>query len=285
MPPTSTPTTHRILLLGGHGKVSLLMTPKILARSWSLISMIRNPDHTQDVLAAAEKAEAYKSAGNQTGSLEVLVKSLEDVRSVGDARGVLEGVRPDWVVWCAGAGGKGGKQRTYAIDQNACIYFMRACLSTPSITKFLLVSALICRRSRAPWWSDDDWKYVQKVNEEILPDYYQAKLKADQALVVEGRERSDWTWICLRPGTLSDEGEKGRVVLGKTGGQGKVTRGDVAEVAVRLLGVEGVRSGYFDLLNGEVEVGEAVERVLAQGVDARDGEEFEDLVGSEFLKL
>ncbi|KAF7879349.1 hypothetical protein EAF04_000545 [Stromatinia cepivora] len=282
MTPTPTP---RILLLGGHGKVSLLMTPKILARSWTLISMIRNPDHKEDVLAAAGKASEIGSTGDRIGDVEVLVKSLEDVKSVGDAKGILEGVRPDWVVWCAGAGGKGGKHRTYAIDQNACIHFMRACLSAPSITKFLLISALICRRSRAPWWSDDDWKYVQKVNTEILPDYFQAKLKADQALVVEGGERKDWTWIDLRPGTLSDGEEMGRVVLGKTRGEGKVTRGDVAEVAVRLLGGEGVGSGYFDLLNGEVEVGEEVDRVVALGVDARDGEEFEDLKGSEFLKI
>lgn len=126
---------------------------------------------------------------------------------------------------------------------------------------------------------------MQKVNAEVLPDYYRAKLAADQALVVLGGERKDWTWIDLRPGTLSDEEETGRVALGKTRGQGKVTRGDVAEMVVRLLGTEGVRSGYFDLLNGEEEVGTAVESVVREGVDCRDGEEFEDLKGSEFLKL
>lgn len=88
----------------------------------------------------------------------------------------------------------------------------------------------------------------------------------------------------MRPGTLSDEGETGKISLGKTRGQGSVTRGDVAECAVRLLGDEGVRSGYFDLLNGEGEIGEEVERVVREGVDCREGEEFEDLRGSEFLK-
>lgn len=126
---------------------------------------------------------------------------------------------------------------------------------------------------------------MNKVNTEVLPDYYKAKLAADQALVVLGEERKDWTWINLRPGTLSDEEETGRVSMGKTTGQGKVTRADVAEVAVRLLAEEGVKSGYFDLLNGEGEVGEEVRRVVKEGVDCRDGEEFEDLKGTEFLKL
>ncbi|CAD6442901.1 073f4970-ec7f-47b2-84ef-0873fcf6a515 [Sclerotinia trifoliorum] len=214
----------RILLLGGHGKISLLMTPKILARSWSLVSLVRNEQQRGDILEVAKRAGDIKSKeGNlgvgdlEIGNLEILVRSLEDVRCVDDARGILELVKPDWVVWCAGAGGKGDKSRTYAIDQNACIHFIRASISTPSISKFLLVSALICRRSRAPWWNDDDWKYVEKVNREILPDYYQAKLKADQALVVEGSERKDWIWIDLRPGTLSDEAEKGGWCWGRPG--------------------------------------------------------------------
>ncbi|KAM0124098.1 hypothetical protein ACHAP3_010603 [Botrytis cinerea] len=274
------PTTPRILLLGGHGKVSLHLTPKILSRSWNLTSLIRNPEHKPDILAAASRAPK-SSAGN----LEVLVSSIEDVKSESDAKSILDQVKADWVIWCAGAGGKGPKDRTYAIDQNACIHFIRASLATPSITKFLLVSALICRRSRAPWWSEEDWAYVNKVNTEVLPDYYRAKLAADQALVVLGEERKDWTWINLRPGTLSDEEETGRVSMGKTTGQGKVTRADVAEVAVRLLAEEGVKSGYFDLLNGEGEVGEEVRRVVKEGVDCRDGEEFEDLKGTEFLKL
>ncbi|ESZ97998.1 hypothetical protein SBOR_1611 [Sclerotinia borealis F-4128] len=282
--------TPRILLLGGHGKVSLLLTPKILSRSWDLISMVRNADHRTDILHAAAQASNYGTgagAGTGIGNLEILVESIEDVKSESDAKGILDRVKADWVIWCAGAGGKGGKERTYAIDQNACIHFIRASLSSPSISKFLLVSALLSRRSRAPWWTTDDWTYIQKVNTEILPDYYKAKLAADQALVVLSSERKDkeWTWIDLRPGTLSDEEETGKISLGKTRGQGKVTRGDVAEVVVRLLGMEGVRSGYLDLLNGEVEVGEAVERVVAEEVDCRDGEEFEDLKGGEFLKL
>lgn len=105
-----------------------------------------------------------------------------------------------------------------------------------------------------------------------MPVYYKAKLAADEVLTVEGKQRKDFGWICLRPGNLSDEKETGKVAIGKTHARGQVTRGDVAEVGVRLLEKEGVR-GWFDLLQGEREVGEEVERVLKEGEDSIEGED------------
>lgn len=32
----------------------------------------------------------------------MLVESIEDVKSESDAKGILERVRADWVIWCAG---------------------------------------------------------------------------------------------------------------------------------------------------------------------------------------
>jgi hypothetical protein len=87
------PPTPRILLLGGHGKVSLLMTPKILSRSWNLTSIIRNPDQKSDILEAGK---------NGPGKLDVLVESIEDVKSDDDAKKILDKVKPDWVIWSAG---------------------------------------------------------------------------------------------------------------------------------------------------------------------------------------
>lgn len=87
------PPTTRILLLGGHGKVSLFMTPKLVSRSWNVTSVIRNPDQTNDILEAGK---------NGPGKVDVLVESLEDVRSDSDAQRILDKVKPDWVVWSAG---------------------------------------------------------------------------------------------------------------------------------------------------------------------------------------
>lgn len=41
----------RVLLLGGHGRVSLLLTPMLLSRSWSVTSVIRDPSQTEEILS------------------------------------------------------------------------------------------------------------------------------------------------------------------------------------------------------------------------------------------
>ena len=176
------------------------------------------------------------------------------------------------VCWAAGAGGKGGPERTFAIDRDACIHFIRAAAHTPTVTKFLLVSYPGSRRSKAPWWSDADWAATKEVNAGVLKNYYAAKLVADEYLVAAAKERGEgFQAICLRPGSLTDEPGKAKVSLGKTGARGQVRRGVVAEVLMRCLESEVVR-GWVDMLEGEEEIGEAVERVERGGLDCVEGE-------------
>jgi hypothetical protein len=87
------PSSTRILLLGGHGKVSLLMTPKFVSRSWHVTSVIRNAEQTATILDAGKAGP---------GTVDVLVESLEDVKSDADAQRILDEVKPNWVVWSAG---------------------------------------------------------------------------------------------------------------------------------------------------------------------------------------
>ena len=146
----------------------------------------------------------------------------------------------------------------------------------PTITKFLLVSALSIRRGRASWFDDEGYAAMIKVNTEVMPAYYKAKLAADEALTVLGEERcardKAFQYIILRPGGLTDEKETGRVSLGRTKARGSVTRGDVADVAARLLEVEGAR-GWFDLLGGDEDTQKAVDRVVKGGINSMDGEQ------------
>lgn len=85
--------THNILLIGGHGKVSQLLTPLLLARSWNVTSLIRSAD---------QKPTIEKLGQGQAGKLNVLVSSVENIQSEDDAKGILDQVKPDWVVWSAG---------------------------------------------------------------------------------------------------------------------------------------------------------------------------------------
>lgn len=85
--------SHNVLLIGGHGKVSQLLTPLLLAKSWNVTSMIRS---------AEQKDTIEKLGQGQPGKLDVLISSVEDVKSEGDAKKILDQVRPDWVIWSAG---------------------------------------------------------------------------------------------------------------------------------------------------------------------------------------
>ncbi|KAL9615200.1 MAG: hypothetical protein Q9167_000407 [Letrouitia subvulpina] len=270
--------SKRVLLLGGHGKVSLLLTSHLLGRSWQVTSVIRDSSQTNDILT---------KANGQPGKVDVLIRSLEEIQSEQDA----QQTHPTTFNLAAakatpngqlGAGGKGGPSRTVAIDRDSCIHFIRAAANTPSIRKFLLVSYLGSRRAKAPWWSEEEWRATQQVNSGVLKNYYPAKLAADECLTAVASTRGDeFKAIILRPGSLTDEESVGRISLGKTKARGSISRGDVAAVAAKLLETDA--SGWLDLLEGEEDSGEAVDRVIRDGVDCKEGEDV-DLMEKMYLK-
>ncbi|KAJ5542294.1 hypothetical protein N7535_004714 [Penicillium sp. DV-2018c] len=265
----------QVLLLGGHGKVALHLTPLLLKRAWNVTSVIRNPDHESEILALGKGLK---------GNLNVLVSSLDDVKSVSDAQKIIDTVSPDYVVWSAGAGGKGGPTRTISIDQEAAKHFLTASFASSSITKFLMVSYLGSRRKQPTWMPDDQWAGIVKTNTEILPTYAKAKQEADEYMTALAAQRKldtarpPFQAINLRPGLLTDEPATRKVELGITAkGRGSVTREDVAIVADLLLARDDT-GGWIDLVNGEEGVEEAVERVVREGVDAVVGEDVEGMV-------
>lgn len=85
--------SHHVLLLGGHGKISQMLTPLLLQRSWTVTSVIR----------AQEQVPAIEKLGKGLpGTLNVLVHSIEDVASQEQAAGILGKVKPDYIAWSAG---------------------------------------------------------------------------------------------------------------------------------------------------------------------------------------
>ncbi|KAL2429222.1 hypothetical protein ABEF95_000046, partial [Exophiala dermatitidis] len=80
--------------------------------------------------------------------------------------------------------------------------------------------------------------------------------------------------INLRPGTLTDAPGTRRVTLGKTPARGSVPREDVAAVAAALLARDDTR-GWFDLIEGEVPIEEAIDQLVKSGFDGLAGEDLE----------
>ncbi|KAI1647059.1 NAD(P)-binding protein [Daldinia loculata] len=255
---------HHVLLLGGTGKVAQLLTPLLLQRSWNVTSIIHDP---------ARVASLEKLGQGQKGNLNVLVHSLEEVTSEAQAKSIIDEVKPDYVVWSAGAAGKGGPERTFKIDRDAAIHFIRASAATSSITKFVMISYLGSRLKKAPWWSEEVWQNILEMNNGVLKTYYQAKIAADQVLYEEGKKRKDFAAINLRPGILTSE-PAGKVKLGKLPVSGTASRASVAQITALLLDDPNVKSGWFDLIDGDEDPEAAVKKCVEEGVDAAEGEPF-----------
>lgn len=111
-----------------------------------------------------------------------------------------------------------------------------------------------------------------------MPIYYRAKLAADEVLTVLGEERrakdARFRYIILRPGMLTNDAPTGKIAFGRTDARGSVSRADVADVADKLLGIEGA-NGWYDLLNGEADVQKAIEEVVSEGITSMEGEDIE----------
>ena len=135
----------KVIIVGGHGNVSFSMDlvvetvemntkqvslrlARLLSPSHSVTSLIRNPDHQQDILDT---------------SAEPLLLSLEDV-SVPDLSKAFAGY--DVVYFSAGAGANGGEERTKKVDYEGAVKVFDAIEGTSGVKpRLILVSAVDVR--------------------------------------------------------------------------------------------------------------------------------------------
>ena len=95
--------SKKVLYIGGHGKIGLLTTPKLVEKGHEVHSLVRNPD--------------YKAELENLGATPVIADITE--LSAADWAQLADGF--DVVIWGAGNGGRGGADLTYAVDQDGAI--------------------------------------------------------------------------------------------------------------------------------------------------------------------
>ena len=110
----------RILLIGGHGKVALLLEPLLVAAGHHVTAVVRNPAHEADVAATGATPLVADVASFDLDQLTSLVSGNEIV------------------IWSAGAGG-GSAERTYAVDRDAAIRSIDAAAAA-RVPRYLMVS-------------------------------------------------------------------------------------------------------------------------------------------------
>ena len=120
-PSTSHPL--RLLLIGGHGRVSLLLTRLAVQRGHTVVSQLRRQSDISDLPSTSTTdgnlAKGSGSSGG-VGKIEPLVKDLEET-SLPSLIQLFEEQDPNVIVFLAGAGGKGGPERTKRVDQEGAI--------------------------------------------------------------------------------------------------------------------------------------------------------------------
>lgn len=157
----------KITIIGGHGKVALILSRLLADRGDTVTSIIRNPDHAADVAA--------------TGA-EALVLDIEQADTP-ELAGAFAG--SDAVIWSAGAGG-GNPDRTYAVDRDAAIRSINAA-EDAGVRRYVMVSFLTA-----------DEQFLVPLDDPFYA-YMAAKITADAQL-----RASMLDWTILAPGRLTD---------------------------------------------------------------------------------
>jgi uncharacterized protein YbjT (DUF2867 family) len=187
----------RIAIAGGHGQIALTLTGRLSAGGETVIGLIRNPDHAEDV----------RAQGGQP-----VVCDLERA-SVNEIAGAIAGA--DAVVFAAGAGPGSGAERKLTVDRDGAIKLAEAAQAAGT-PRYVMISGVGAENPPA--------------GDDVFSIYLRAKAQADAAV-----QASDLGWTIVRPGGLTDEPATGRVRLSAEPFRGEVTRDDVAAVLDALL--------------------------------------------------
>ena len=166
---------------------------------------------------------------------------------------------PEAVVWAAGAGGKGGADRTRKVDYEAAVKIFDAA-EKAGVKNLLMLSAIDVRdreKAAPEHYDDNDLKASDAVWNSI-PAYMQAKFDADKNL----SSRTSFPWTMLRPGRLVDDRGKGKINLGKSH-MGQVSREDVAATMIALLERPDAKYLSFDMTEGDQDIEDAVSWLCA----------------------
>lgn len=210
----------RILIIGGHGKIALLLAPLLVARGDDVTSVIRNPAHAADVEATGATA---------------LVADVEKL-TVDELAATLSG--QDAVVWSAGAGG-GNAARTYAVDRDAAIRSMDAAAAA-GVDRYVMVSYFGAGRDHGVPADNPFFAYAE------------AKAAADEHL-----RASRLAWTILAPSTLTTDAPTGRIDVDADESE-SVSRADVAAVVAAVLAEDRTSGRTIRFNTGDQPIVEAI---------------------------
>ena len=216
----------RCAIAGAHGKIAQLLTRDLIGRGDSVIGLIRNPDHAEDLRSLGATAELC---------------DLEQA-TVGQIAEAIHG--SDVAVFAAGAGPGSGAERKLTMDRDGCTKLLAAAAQA-GVARFVVVSAV---GAENPPTDDDD----------VFSVYLRAKADADDAVRAGDRE-----WTIVRPGGLTDDPGSGCARIDTEPFRGAVSREDVATVLAEILREPRSIGTILYVNGGDRPVSESLDAALA----------------------
>ena len=202
----------------------LRLATLLSAHGEDVISLIRNPDHADDVVAQGGRP---------------VVCDLEHAE-VSEVAAAIDGATA--VVFAAGAGAGSGAERKLTMDRDGAIKLLHAAVSA-GVPRYVMISSV---GAEAPPEGD-----------EVFSVYLQAKAAADAAVQASDRE-----WTVVRPGHLLDDPGSGQVRIDVDPFRGQVPRDDVAAVLDAVLHDPRSARRTFYVNGGDIPIAQALEAIL-----------------------
>lgn len=175
----------RIVILGGHGQIALLLAQQLVDAGHQPVAIVRNPDQLDEVTAGGAEGVAL--------DLEQATASELATHLIG----------ADAVVFAAGAGPGSTAERKLTVDRDGAILLVEAA-GLAGVGRYVMISAM-----GADTFDAD--------STEVFQIYLRAKSEADTAL-----RRSDLDWTIVRPSGLTGAAGNGSVTVGESTGRGTI---------------------------------------------------------------
>src|SRR6201991_1823195 len=202
-----------VAIAGGHGQIALRLARVLADRGDTARSLIRNPDHADDIRAAGG---------------EPVVCDLENV----DESEVADAIKgADAVVFAAGAGPGSGPERKWTVDYGGAVKLLAAA-KLDGISRYVMVSS----RGADPDAPGDDTFAV----------YLRAKGRADAELRASGL-----AFTIVRPALLADAPGTGRISAGEHVDGEHISRQDVSAVLAFALHDPALARATFEVAEGD----------------------------------
>lgn len=210
----------RITIVGGHGRIAMLLHPLLRERGHRVRALIRGSGQAEDVRAAGA---------------EPVVCDIEATDDIAEAVGAA-----DAVVFAAGAGPGSGAARKWTVDRDGALKLIAAA-GRNGIDRYVMVSAMGLDQPRG---------------DAVFRTYLEAKAEADRALRESGL---DYTIIRPGTLTDDPgRGRVSLAPALPRGPDARIPRADVAAVLAAVLEAPDTAGLTLELVSGDVPIDEAV---------------------------